>query len=98
MKRPLAAVNTSQLEGLPPAKKRQLPNNWEKQTISIKPNKPGAGASLMAVKTQSSSAPSKRVKAPTHLSHEQTEILKLAQEGKSVFYTGSAGKYHNVFY
>jgi hypothetical protein len=31
------------------------------------------------------------------LSQEQTQILKLVQEGNSVFYTGSAGEWQRDF-
>lgn len=54
--------------------------------------------STTATSSTSSLASTKKTKvAPVFLSQEQTQILKLVQEGNSVFYTGSAGQsIHNT--
>jgi len=83
---------------LPPAKKaRQLPrgtNTKEVTIASLSSSTWSSNSSSSKPASKSASAPrSKPPKvAPVFLSQEQTHILKLVQEGSSVFYTGSAGE------
>ena len=86
-------------------KKRVLPNNWG-SAPDVMSQSSGFGAdSVVAAgkrvaKVSSSGTLSLAANglgskpaavAPVFLSKEQTKILKLVQEGQSVFYTGSAG-------
>lgn len=97
-KRSLPPASNSQ-----PAKKRQLPPSWNEDTLSSSSNftsssnfKSSSKFSLPAVKStslavaSSSSKPSSKL-AGVFLSQEQTQILRLVENGNSVFYTGSAG-------
>jgi hypothetical protein len=103
-KRP--ALSTPQQ--VPPAKKaRQLPSTWgdvKKQVASSSLSsstwpggKPSSGTSIPPPVSKSSStstisSTSTSKVASVFLSAEQTQILKLVQDGHSVFYTGSAGE------
>jgi len=83
----------------PPLKKaRQLPPSWTSGDSLSKPSlNPAKGSSHE--KPSSRSGPSRSTAPPSSkpkiagvfLSQEQTHILKLVQDGKNVFYTGSAG-------
>lgn len=72
----------------PPHKKRLLPSSF------LKGRQPSA-KSLSRTTSLSSRPPSTFAYSKQHasisLSQEQNYVLKLAQEGKSLFYTGSAG-------
>ncbi|KAF8817410.1 hypothetical protein BYT27DRAFT_6810479 [Phlegmacium glaucopus] len=81
---------------LPPTKRaRQLPPDWHKNDILSKPSLSRQPVPANNKKsTHQDFAPSslgKQKIAPVFLSQEQTQILKLVQDGNSVFYTGSAG-------
>jgi hypothetical protein len=94
----------SSATGNPPTKRaRQLPPDWpsndslSKPSLSAKPlssnNKDiRKSAFNTPASSSSSSLPTKPKVAAVFLSQEQKMILKLVQEGESVFYTGSAGK------
>ena len=73
----------------PPTKRaRQLPPDWHSHDTLSNPSL------SRSANNKSTSTPSSAVKpkiAPVFLSQEQTQILKLVQDGNSVFYTGSAG-------
>ncbi|KAF9454281.1 hypothetical protein P691DRAFT_656438 [Macrolepiota fuliginosa MF-IS2] len=72
-----------------PAKKpRQLPTSWRDDTLS-NPSFTRTSSAVMFSNSSTSSKPKKMAKL--FLSQEQTHILKLVEEGNSVFYTGSAG-------
>jgi hypothetical protein len=88
----------------PPVKRaRQLPPDWHSNDNLSKPSltRPPVGANNKKTiyenhnqkPTYENSPSSSSVKkiAPVFLSQEQTQILKLVQDGNSVFYTGSAG-------
>ena len=87
--------SSSQFE--PQAKKRQVPSSWSqpdappsKQAIAKAATKTkGAGAT--ATISKAISKPAK-----IFLSQEQTQILKLVNDGNNVFYTGSAGKFSRI--
>jgi hypothetical protein len=87
-KRPIGSVVASE----PPAKKRVLPSSWDTP-------KPAPAASVSSrvssqvVSVMKVSAPAVTTRKPAmvFLSPEQNQILKLVKEGKSIFYTGSAG-------
>jgi len=87
----------------PPTKRaRQLPPDWpgadslSKPSLSSKPlsssNRDTGKSTFRAPASSSSSLATKSKLASVFLSQEQTQILKLVQDGESVFYTGSAGK------
>lgn len=89
--------------GNPPTKRaRQLPPDWpsndslSKPSLSAKPsssnNKDNRKFAFNTPASSSSSLSTKPKVAAVFLSQEQKTILKLVQEGESVFYTGSAGK------
>ncbi|KAJ7711439.1 PIF1-like helicase-domain-containing protein [Mycena metata] len=74
----------------PPAKKpRQLPPGY-RDDAGPSSNFSNSGHGAKVQSTYTAPPPSKKVSA-VFLSQEQTKILKLVQEGNSVFYTGSAG-------
>ena len=78
----------------PPTKRaRQLPPDWHKNDILSKPSLSRQSVEATNKKpTHENSTPSSVKKiASIFLSQEQTQILKLVQDGNSVFYTGSAG-------
>ncbi|KAJ7800557.1 hypothetical protein B0H14DRAFT_2387104 [Mycena olivaceomarginata] len=83
-------------------KKRQLPpgygdNNdyvppkYERDEAYTDRSAPFATGSRPVLAKSTYTAPPPKKVAPVFLSQEQTHVLKLAQEGKSLFYTGSAG-------
>ena len=79
----------------PPAKRaRQLPPDWHSNDTLSKPSLTRQSVGTTNKKTvyenPTSSSSVKKI-APVFLSQEQTQILKLVQDGSSVFYTGSAG-------
>ena len=79
---------------MPPAKRaRQLPPDWHRNDTLSKPSltRQPEGANKKTVYENSISSSSVKKIAPVFLSQEQTQILKLVQDGSSVFYTGSAG-------
>ena len=81
-------------ENIPPAKRaRQLPSDWHSNDILSKPSLPrqSVATNKKTVYENSTSSSSVKKVAPVFLSQEQTQILKLVQDGSSVFYTGSAG-------
>ncbi|KAH9857355.1 hypothetical protein C2E23DRAFT_385729 [Lenzites betulinus] len=100
-KRPSSSQN-------PPAKRRQLPSTWDVKDVkpahTSRPTYPsasssrpsgatsrsGANETLVVPAATKNSATSKP--AAVFLSQEQTHILRLVEAGKSLFYTGSAGK------
>ena len=97
-------------QAAPPSKKaRQLPPSWTSGDVlsepslgsSVNSSRSGSFRSTGAPASSSSSTgppnpKSKSKIAAVFLSQEQTQILKLVQDGKNVFYTGSAGA-HIVF-
>lgn len=97
-KRPNPGNNSGQLE--PPAKRRVLPTSWEEpEPVSQGlPSKRAIASKQQAssVVTTTKVAPAK-APAKVFLSTEQTQILKLASDGQSLFYTGSAGEFYNSF-
>ena len=99
-KRPSDSFDAS--DAVPPAKKkRQLPPGYGDDddydpAARAAHFASSSRSSALAKSTYTAPPPSKKM-ASVFLSQEQTQILKLAQEGKSLFYTGSAGKYHVLF-
>ena len=94
------ASPSENLATAPPVKKvRQLPPGWQmddplsKPSLSFPPVAADNKKSSYEYSAPSSSGMSsgKQKIAPVFLSQEQTQILKLVQDGNSVFYTGSAG-------
>jgi ATP-dependent DNA helicase PIF1 len=94
------------LESEQPRKKRQLPASWgadvatrsgfgsdsiAASSFSNKSRNVSQATSASTSQGKVSATTQKKV-ASVFLSQEQTQILKLVQEGESVFYTGSAGK------
>ncbi|KAI0343277.1 hypothetical protein BDW22DRAFT_1263980 [Trametopsis cervina] len=87
------------------AKRRHLPSSWDESTSqpsSLAPNKLFGKTKSFTDVTGTSSAPSVKKIVPSgsvssdkpaavFLSQEQTHILKLVENGESIFYTGSAG-------
>jgi len=84
----------------PPTKKRHLPPGWDDtdpfmtsssltRNSSTKSLISSMSRSLTVSTTLTSKPPSSKPKMV--LSAEQTHILKLVEEGKGIFYTGSAG-------
>lgn len=100
--------SSPEAEAPPAAKRpRQLPPSWGAKdslsdpsftSASEPPSSRSSTSSRKTTKSVSSSAPqsipsgSKPKVASVFLSQEQTQILKLVQDGNSVFYTGSAGQ------
>ena len=84
----------------PPAKRaRQLPPDWHSNDILSKPSltrQAVGNTNKKIVDENSISTSSVKKIAPVFLSQEQTQILKLVQDGNSVFYTGSAGMYSAI--
>lgn len=89
--------NPSQFE--PPAKKRQVPSSWSHPVAP--PSKQAIAKA--ATKTKTAGVPpttfSKEISKPAKifLSQEQSQILKLVNDGNNVFYTGSAGKFPRAY-
>ena len=89
----------------PPAKKRILPSSFANgpqpktktlsKTNSLSSRSFGApintSSSITRAPSHSNLKPFSKASSSVSLSQEQNYILKLAQEGKSLFYTGSAG-------
>ncbi|KAL1708401.1 hypothetical protein EV121DRAFT_172881, partial [Schizophyllum commune] len=75
----------------PAAKKpRQLPSQWRQDAAkSLSNAKTSTG--VRSINGPSTAGSSKKALAGVFLSDEQTQILRLVEEGNSVFYTGSAG-------
>ena len=97
-KRPSPSENTAPA---PQTKRaRQLPPDWGRDDILSKPSlsdRPVAANNKKS--TYDHFAPSVKPKiAPVFLSQEQTQILKLVQDGNSVFYTGSAGMWFVTYW
>ncbi|KAF7370295.1 ATP-dependent DNA helicase PIF1 [Mycena sanguinolenta] len=93
-KRPSDSFDAS--DAVPPAKKkRQLPPGYGDDdgydpAARAAHFASSSRSSALAKSTYTAPPPSKKM-ASVFLSQEQNQILKLAQEGKSLFYTGSAG-------
>ncbi|KAL1944914.1 hypothetical protein VTO73DRAFT_2534 [Trametes versicolor] len=99
-KRPSSSQN-------PPAKRRQLPGDWDKHEKAApsasKPSYPSASSIRAPAATRQVDSNETLVipsttksgaaskPAPVFLSQEQTHILRLVESGQSLFYTGSAG-------
>ena len=82
-----------------PAKRRQLPSSWSQESSQPqKPSRMAAAASFnrqletVTEITAASGHKSSARPAAVFLSQEQTHILKLVEQGESLFYTGSAGQ------
>ncbi|KAJ3491838.1 hypothetical protein NLI96_g410 [Meripilus lineatus] len=72
----------------PSAKRRQFPGSW---TSAPQQNtKPTSASKSRQISTRPNSHANSKA-AEVELSHEQKYILKLVEQGQSVFYTGSAG-------
>ncbi|KAF9218964.1 hypothetical protein BS17DRAFT_471112 [Gyrodon lividus] len=91
----------------PPAKKRVLPPHWEKgahtsssdfatSTRVSSVSRPVIKSKSITVSAATIASTSTKL-AGIFLSQEQTQLLRLVDEGKSVFYTGSAGMYKRDF-
>lgn len=84
----------------PPSKKaRQLPPDWDASlsgssfATSKSSSQKSKGENKPFSNSGTAQKPATKKLASVFLSAEQTQILKLVQEGDSVFYTGSAGEY-----
>jgi hypothetical protein len=88
---------------LPAKKSRQLPPSWQEKdslsapSLSSKSSFNLKKGSARAVTSSATSTPlvssSSKAKIPAvFLSQEQTQILRLVKDGRSLFYTGSAGQ------
>ncbi|THG99153.1 hypothetical protein EW026_g3138 [Hermanssonia centrifuga] len=85
------------------AKRRQLPSSWNdapshtsSQTRASQGSRNLSRPSTSVIPTSTIAVgpptnPSRDKPAPVFLSQEQTHILKLVENGESIFYTGSAG-------
>jgi len=86
-----------------PVKKRarQLPPDWDDALSSSSISRSKSFKSLNSTSSStpmsSNTSTDKKPLAPVFLSQEQTKILKLVQDGESVFYTGSAGMLYDRF-
>ena len=82
-------------QAAPPLKKaRQLPPSWKSGDVLSEPSLGSSRSTGVPASSSSSCPPNSKSKpkiAAVFLSQEQTQILKLVQDGKNVFYTGSAG-------
>lgn len=81
----------------PQKKKRELPSSWKEDSSSKTFTSRSSSSSVKAQirdipHAGGTSKPTKRL-AGVFLSQEQSEILRLVEDGLSVFYTGSAGVY-----
>ncbi|KAF9240716.1 hypothetical protein BU15DRAFT_45723 [Melanogaster broomeanus] len=95
-KRPLPTPSNE-----PAAKKRVLPPHWEKDVYTsssdFTTSTPVSSVSRLTTKSRSITVPAttpanaSTKSAGIFLSQEQTQILRLVEDEKSVFYTGSAG-------
>ncbi|KAJ7698978.1 hypothetical protein B0H17DRAFT_926912 [Mycena rosella] len=92
--KPKRTSDTEYPDAAPPTKKhRQLPAAYTDDDPMTKATNFSSG-SRTAAKTKSTYTappPSKKKVAGMFLSEEQKQILKLVQDGHSLFYTGSAG-------
>ena len=88
----------------PAAKRRQLPSSWSENIgpqVSVQSRSSATfqkGPKSTSSSSRSSGKPPSSKSTGVFLSDEQTHILKLVEEGQSVFYTGSAGKSDNSRY
>ena len=86
------------------SKRRQLPRSWSQENVDVKVNgsiqSQGMSKTISSTSvnktsettiTMSSTTKSTAKTAEVFLSSEQKHILKLVEDGESVFYTGSAG-------
>jgi hypothetical protein len=88
-----ASPSENPVVALPIKRARQLPPDWHRNDTLSKPSlsrQPVGAANKKATHENSTPSSVKKI-APVFLSQEQTQILKLVQDGNSVFYTGSAG-------
>lgn len=78
----------------PPKKKRQLPPSWSEEVLEKVTTSRSSTIRPQIRNLPSTSSPV-AIKRPAgvFLSPEQSQILRLVEEGTSVFYTGSAGKH-----
>jgi len=104
-KRPSPTGESSSTAPVAKRTKRILPPDWHDHsaltrssfttttTSSSSSSVPSSSSGRTSANSPASSAPppSKGKLAPVFLSQEQTQILKLVQDGVSLFYTGSAG-------
>ncbi|KAJ3878321.1 hypothetical protein F5051DRAFT_328170 [Lentinula edodes] len=76
----------------PPKKKRQLPPSWSEEALEKVTTSRSSTIRPQIRNLPSTSSPV-AIKRPAgvFLSPEQSQILRLVEEGTSVFYTGSAG-------
>lgn len=86
---------------LPAAKRRQLPNSWNQpadqnrappQRASGAARSGASSADVLVVPSATKTGATDKP-APVFLSQEQTHILRLVEQGQSLFYTGSAGEW-----
>jgi hypothetical protein len=79
----------------PPEKRRRLPPGWDDSlsmpSLSVQSRSSNSTKGSGSSQTVVSTPPESKKIASVFLSPEQTRILKLVQDGESVFYTGSAG-------
>ena len=99
-------TGTQTVEPAPKRSRRILPPDWHDNDALSKPtlaapipnqskSRSSSGSVLSPLvdsPSSSLSSASKTKVAPIFLSQEQTQILRLVQEGESLFYTGSAGE------
>ncbi|KAJ7763562.1 hypothetical protein DFH07DRAFT_738703 [Mycena maculata] len=79
-------------DSVPPTKKpRQLPPGWGDDDTMTRATTFNSGSRTARTKSTYTAPPPNVKVSAVFLSGEQTQILKLVQDGKSVFYTGSAG-------
>jgi hypothetical protein len=78
-----------------PEKRRRLPPGWDDSlstpSLSVPSRSSNSTRSSGSSQTIVATPPEPKTIASVFLSQEQTRILKLVQDGDSVFYTGSAG-------
>ncbi|KAF8202323.1 hypothetical protein BJ912DRAFT_438109 [Pholiota molesta] len=96
-KRPSSYTNDATVPA--PKRARQLPPDWhdsltgQSLSNSRAPSTSSSFSKSAVLAPPSAPGASAKTKlASIFLSQEQTQILKLVQDGESVFYTGSAGK------
>lgn len=79
-----------------PKRARQLPPDWGRDPLSapsgFSDSRSKKGVSKSSPASSTDTVGGKPKLASVFLSQEQTKILKLVQEGESLFYTGSAGR------
>ncbi|KAJ3721104.1 hypothetical protein C8R42DRAFT_581567 [Lentinula raphanica] len=93
-KRPSDPALFEQDDAVPQKKKRQLPPGWSGETQDGIPMSKSMTVNMKSqVRTLSQTGNLVATKRPAgvFLSQEQSQILRLVEEGTSVFYTGSAG-------